>query len=375
MIICDQILTEKGWLQQQAIEIENGLISAIRPAHSHELAQSLSGRLLPGLIDVQVNGGGGALFNATPTVDALYTMMKAHRQYGTTAMMPTLITDTVDVMIEAAHAIEDARAQGVPGIVGVHFEGPWLSTARKGVHSEQYIRPPTDEEIAILTRPALGQVMVTLAPETVDVSTIQRLANAGIHVFLGHSNATAEQVNKALAAGAKGFTHLYNAMSPLASRAPGMVGVAMADEASYAGLIVDGYHVDPQSCRVAIRAKGRDKVMLVTDAMAIAATSLDRVPFFDTEILRQGNKLTTPDGTLAGSCLTMIEAVQNAVSMCRVSLEDAVEMAALTPAKMLGLNESLGTITVGKEASFMCVDEALSITHLWQQGQPVALGE
>lgn len=373
IIHAKQVLTPTGWQHNQFIHIEDGRIVFVVAASEGTQADHQVDTLLPGFIDVQVNGGGGVLFNQHCEPAALEKMMAAHRRFGTTAMMPTLITDSVEVMHEAAQAIAAARAQGVSGIVGVHFEGPWLSTARKGVHSEQYIRPPTDEELAILLRHDLGVVMVTLAPETAPVGVIKQLSDAGVKVFLGHSNATAGQVSAALEAGAVGFTHLYNAMSPMQSRAPGMVGTALANDASYAGLIVDGYHVDPQCCNVAIRAKGTDRMMLVTDAMAIAATTLTEVPFFDTRILREGDKLTTPDGTLAGSCLTMMDAVRNTVQLCGVSLADAATMASKTPAQMLGLAGDMGSIEPGQMADLVAVNEQLSIAALWQHGLPISL--
>ncbi|MDN7137183.1 N-acetylglucosamine-6-phosphate deacetylase [Pseudidiomarina sp. 1ASP75-14] len=370
MFVCDQVLTPQGWRQNQLIEVAAGVITAISDAPAQHNYPSYQGQLVPGFIDVQVNGGGGVLFNQHRSASALERIMAAHREHGTTALLPTLITDSYSAMHDAAAAMKAAKAEGIPGIIGVHFEGPWLSTARKGVHSEQFIRPPSADEIALLSDPALGTVMVTVAPENVSVEVIKKLSAAGIKVFLGHSDASAAQVNAALDAGAIGFTHLYNAMSPLQSRAPGMVGVCLARDC-YAGLIVDGYHVDPQACQVAFRAKGKTQMMLVTDAMALAATDATEVPFFDTRIVRDGDKLTTPDGTLAGSCLTMIDAVRNTVQQCAVSLADAVEMASLTPARMLGLDHMLGSIEVGKQADFMLLDSELNIVQLWQQGTPI----
>ncbi|WP_258807623.1 N-acetylglucosamine-6-phosphate deacetylase [Pseudidiomarina sp. CB1] len=369
MFVCDYVLTPNGWAHNQLITLEHGRVKTLQDAPTAHDFPTYHGRLVPGFIDVQVNGGGGVLFNQERTPKALQHIMAAHLQHGTTGMLPTLITDSIEAMVDAAQAIKDAKQQGIPGIIGVHFEGPWLSVKRKGVHSEHYIREPSAAELEILTDPELGLVMVTLAPETAPVSVIQKLTAAGIKVFLGHSDASAEQVNQALDAGAVGFTHLYNAMSQLHSRAPGMVGVCLARDA-YAGIIVDGYHVDPQACQVAFRAKGKEQMMLVTDAMALAATDATEVPFFDTKIQRDGDKLTTPDGTLAGSCLTMIDAVRNTVNMCGVPLADAIAMASSTPAKMLGIAHEVGHIAPGQQANFMLLDEHLNIAQLWLLGEP-----
>ena len=363
-----QVLTPNGFEAFKTLVINGNSIADIRDATDAERATAHD-MLIPGLIDVQVNGGGGVLLNQQCTAEAIDTMMRAHRRFGTTAMMPTLITDSTDTMLNAAQAIIDARSGDVPGIVGVHFEGPWLSTARKGVHSEAFIRQPSEKELVLLQNPALGVVMVTVAPENVTPEVIRQLTDAGIRVFLGHSDASAEQVTDALEAGAVGFTHLFNAMSPLQSRAPGMVGSALADTNSYAGIIVDGYHVDPIACKVAFRAKGPERMMLVTDAMALAATDLQEVPFFETRIIREGDKLTTPDGTLAGSCLTMIDALKNTVSECAVSLPDAVKMASQTPAEMLGITGNYGKLETGLSADILALDHSLTLTHVWQQGR------
>lgn len=365
-----QVLTNGKALSNQSVEMQDGKIVQVRDATRTELAHAYS-TLVPGFIDVQVNGGGGKLFNQDPSPASLTTILGAHRQHGTTAMLPTLITDSVDVMMQAADSIVQARREQLPGVLGVHFEGPWLSTAKKGVHSKAYIRAPTDSELAVLETAGLGKVMITVAPETVSPELIRDLTARGIRVFLGHSNATACQAQAALDAGAVGFTHLYNAMSAMASRAPGMVGVALADANSYAGIIVDGYHVDPIACRAAFRAKGWQRMMLVTDAMALAATELTEVPFFDTRIVREGNRLTTPDGTLAGSCLTMMEAVRNTVQLCGMSLAEAVAMATITPAAMLGVEHQCGTLQRGAVADVLALDERLALTHIWQAGKRI----
>lgn len=363
-----KVLTPRGLEAFKTLVVEGTKITQVRDASDDERKQAHD-ILIPGFIDVQVNGGGGVLLNQQCTSEAVDTIMRAHRHFGTTAMMPTLITDSVETMIDAAQAIIDARNEQVPGIIGVHFEGPWLSTARKGVHSEAFIRQPSEEELTLLQNPALGVVMVTVAPENVAPETIRQLTDAGIRVFLGHSDASAQQARAALEAGAVGFTHLYNAMSPLQSRAPGMVGTALAHDSSYAGIIVDGYHVDAVACQVAFRAKGANRMILVTDAMALAATDLQEVPFFDTRIIREGDRLTTPDGTLAGSCLTMIDALRNTVSDCGIALQEASQMASQTPAEMLGVSNQYGKLDEGLTADILALNHALTLTHVWQHGR------
>ena len=374
MITCDKLLCPQGWLENQSVTVKNGFIVAIETINPHLASAHHHPIIAPGFIDIQVNGGGGVLFNQQPNSGALQHMFSAHQAFGTTAMLPTLITDGVETMQQAADAVIQARTLGTPGIIGVHFEGPWLSKARKGVHPEEHIRQPSEQELQVLRQSNLGRVMVTLAPEQVDPAIIKEMVDDGIIVFLGHSAADAKQVSRALQAGASGFTHLFNAMSPMQSRAPGMVGAALQSPTSYAGLIVDGFHVDPMCCQVALRCLGRDRVALVTDAMALAASEESEMAFFDTTIHKKNNCLTTPDGTLAGSCLTMIDAVRNTMQQCQVSLQDALFMASTTPAYAAGVGDKQGSIEVGMAADFVALDNNVHIRQVYQAGtatQPI----
>lgn len=364
-----RVLTKDGWLSNQVVEVSQGVVSSISPVSDGD--STAKGTLIPGLIDTQVNGGGGILFNQTPTLEGIDCMAKAHLRFGTTGMLPTLITDCADVMARAADAVACAMSENLPTILGIHYEGPFLSTAKKGVHDASFIRVPTDKELASLMRKDIGKVMVTLAPESVPTSFIKELVAEDVLVCLGHSNANAEQVFDAIEAGATGFTHLYNAMSPLTSREPGMVGAALLADSAYCGLIVDHHHVHPKSAEFAIKAKGKHKTMLVTDAMAHVGTDLDKIPFFNTEIRRTNDKLTTPQGTLAGSCLDMIGAVRNTHQDLHVALEDAVVMASTTPATFLGMSHTHGAIGVGMQANFLLIDDNLNIEKTWLKGELV----
>lgn len=368
----EKLLTRTGWQTAQTLIIEKGIVQAIRPATPLECDATLPGILVPGYIDTQVNGGGGVLLNQQPSYDGLCQMANAHLQFGTTGMLPTVITDNADIMTQAADAVAQAIAKKHPTVLGIHFEGPFLSIAKRGVHDAGLIRLPTDAEMNTLTRRDIGNVLTTLAPEQTDVGVIRELVAEGVRVALGHTNATAEQVEAALQAGATGFTHLYNAMSPLTSRAPGVTGAALADANSYCGLIVDHHHVHPTSAKVAINAKGAERIMLVTDAMAHVGTKLERLDFFNTEILRQGDKLTTPEGTLAGSCLDMHRAVLNTHRDLQVSLRESIVMASATPAAFLGLSDIMGSIDAGQVANLLLLDSELNLKNIWLRGEPVA---
>ncbi|WP_237066343.1 N-acetylglucosamine-6-phosphate deacetylase [Microbulbifer guangxiensis] len=332
-------------------------------------AQRLHGLVAPGLVDVQVNGGGGALFNNDPSVNALGKMSSAHAQFGTTGFMPTLITDEVAVMQRAADAVSAGIKESVPGVLGVHFEGPHLSAPKKGTHEERFIRPLTDEELAIYAREDLGIKMVTLAPENVSVADIRKLVDLGVRVCLGHSNADGATAAAALEAGATGFTHLYNAMSPLHSREPGMVGTALISDQAWCGLIADGHHVSAEAMRLAIKAKPRGKIMLVTDAMSLVGSDETSFPLFDRVVTREGDKLTSTTGELAGSHLDMISAVRNIHRWCDVELFEALRMASLYPAQFLG--DSGGRIQEGGRADLILLDEELRVQKTWISGREV----
>ena len=327
------------------------------------------GRLVPGFIDVQVNGGGGVLFNSTPDVASLRQMRDAHAAYGTTAMLPTVITDSVAIMQQCADAIAAAIAAQEPGIIGIHFEGPHLSLPKKGVHPAAHIRPITPDEWQIYARQDLGIKVITVAPEHVSTDDIARLVELGVHVCLGHSNADAAQVQAALAAGARGFTHLFNAMSALGSREPGMVGAALADRDSWCGIILDGHHVHPLSAQLALYAKPRGKIMLVTDAMAPVGTTQAEFAFFDGVVRRDGDKLTAASGALAGSVLDMAAAVRYAATTLAQPLAEALRMAALYPAEFLQCASHRGQLQRGCAADMVWLSDQGDVLQCWINGR------
>lgn len=349
---------------KQLITTNNGSVVSVVPGEANDADICVQGMLAPAYIDVQVNGGGGKLFNNEPTLATLRCISAAHRQYGTGALLPTLITDNIDIMQQAADAIAQAIDVGVPGIVGVHFEGPHLSVPRRGIHPSEHIRDITDEELRIFMRKDLGRVCVTVAPENVLPSTIKNLVSHGIIVCLGHSNASDQQTFDALDAGATGFTHLFNAMSPLQGRQSGMVGAALLNDDAYCGLIVDNEHVSLTSCKLAVKCKTSKRIMLVTDAMSHVGSDQDILPFAGMDIKRTGNKLTLENGTLAGSALDMQTAVQNTVNLLGHPLTDALTMASATPADFLDLGKSKGRVEQGYDVEWVVLDKDLNVTQL-----------
>lgn len=347
-------------------QVENGVVTSVS-ANPVSCDVHLDGLVAPGFVDIQVNGGGGVLFNQAPNLTSLKTMFLAHRQFGTTTMLPTLITDSLPVMQRASDAIAEAIAEHIPGIAGVHFEGPHLSIAKRGIHPAEQVRVISDTELSLITRSDLGKVLLTIAPENVGPDVIKELVDRGVVVALGHSNADFDTVLAAIDAGATGATHLYNAMSGLQARAPGLIGAVLNDERITAGLIVDLLHVHSANCRLAFNAKSAKGIMLVTDAMAHVGCDLTELPWLDTVITRVGDKLTTPDGTLAGSCLDMMGAVRRAVQVVGIELTDALCSASNSPAKFLGLDD-VGHLKLGAQADFVVIDEHLNVRSVYQGG-------
>jgi N-acetylglucosamine-6-phosphate deacetylase len=324
--------------------------------------------LAPGFIDTQVNGGGGVLLNDLPTEAGIRRIAEAHRKFGTTGLLPTLITDGVDVM----EALADAAlaAMRIPGVLGFHLEGPALNKARKGIHLETEIRMPNARDLAAIKSFAgCGRSLVTLAPECVPPALIGDLASAGLRVAAGHSDAAAAQIMQAADHGLTGVTHLFNAMSQLTARAPGVVGAALDDDRLFAGMICDGLHVDPLGLRLAYRCKGPDRLMLVTDAMALVGTERRHFLLQGRRIALEGGRLTGPDGTLAGAHLTMMDAVHNAVKWLGIDLGDALVMASRTPAMFLGLGRELGAIIRGYRADLVAFNSRFEVIETWVGGR------
>lgn len=373
-LINGQVLLPSGLRDDICVVIGDGEIRSVSSAPPADAALvDLGGKLLlPGFIDTQVNGGGGALFNDDPSVATIRTIAATHARYGTTGLLPTLISDDLTVVERGIRAVDAAIEAGVPGVLGIHIEGPFLSATRRGIHSEGKLQPLRDDHLDLLASARHGRTLVTLAPECATPDQIARLVARGVIVAAGHSDAPYEVVRAAIDAGLSGFTHLFNAMSQLANRAPGMVGAALEDDATFAGIIADGHHLHPATLRVAVRAKGVHRLMLVTDAMPSVGTDSPSFMLQGREIWRDGDTLHGADGVLAGSTLTMAGAVANMVAQGRVPLRDAVAMASATPAAFLRFAGRTGIIAAGMRADLVLVDRDFAVHETWIGGQPSA---
>ncbi|CAH0990920.1 N-acetylglucosamine-6-phosphate deacetylase [Sinobacterium norvegicum] len=348
-------------------------VSPESPCHSYdgEIIDCAGKTLAPGFIDIQVNGGGGVLFNDQTNADGIEAIVKAHQRFGTVAMLPTLISDSHEKIQAAITATDEAIAEKIPGVLGVHLEGPFLNPERKGVHNPEYFSALENDFVPMLSALKTGATLVTMAPEQSQPEIVKQLSNNGVLVFAGHTGASYQQTKVALNNGLKGFTHLFNAMTPMLSREPGVVGAALEDTHSWCGIIVDGYHVDNASLKVAIAAKATGKMVLVTDAMPTVGAEDKRFVLNGEEIVAKNGRCATAADTLAGSDLDMISAVNNTVKWLDVDWQEAIRMASTYPAQCLGVDHHYGFLAQGYKASFVVLDQQLNLDSVWVEASRI----
>lgn len=367
-----QLLLGDRFVDGRTLLVEEGRIAAVLAADDPRLhgipSEDLAGlRLVPGFVDIQVNGGGGVLFNDAPSVEGIRTIGAAHRAFGTTGFLPTIISDDLDIITRAVDAVEAALAAGVPGVLGIHIEGPFLNPDRRGVHDPRHLRDLSAALVPRLRALRGGRTLLTVAPERTTPEIIGELTAAGVIVAAGHSNSTFAQVAAAIRHGLRGFTHLFNAMSQLTAREPGMVGAALYSDDTWCGIIVDGHHVDPLTLRIALRCKPRDRFLLVTDAMPPVGSR-------ERSFSLQGRTIRVIDGvcrdergTLAGTALDMASAVRNTIELVGVDRVDALRMASEYPANFLGIAD-VGRIAPGARANLAALDDTLHVRRTWIDG-------
>ena len=374
-LLAERVFDGRRWHRQTAVLIDHGRVRALAswadvPRDSRQKPLPADVFLAPGFIDLQVNGGGGVLLNDDPSPDAMRAIASAHRRFGTTALLPTLITDsrgTMERALTAAHA-----TAGQDGVLGLHLEGPFLNRARAGVHRADKIARAELRDLEWLC--VLGQAgcsLITLAPECVPPGFIRGLVQSGLRVSVGHSEASADIVDRAVEEGATGVTHLFNGMPAFKGRAPGIVGMTFAERRLVASLIVDGLHVDPVSVRAVFAAKGADGVALVTDAMPTIGSDAKAFNLLGQSITLVNGRLVTLEGTLAGAHLDMATAVRNTVTLCGIPLADALTAATLTPARLLGIEQERGALVPGARADLVALNDALDVLAVWVAGSEV----
>lgn len=324
--------------------------------------------VIPGLVDLQVNGGGGVMFNDSPTADGIAAMYAAHSRHGTTSLVPTFITGPQEDMVRAVHAAGSAASVLPPGAIpAVHLEGPYVAMAERGIHDERWVREPSEEEPGLLGGlTGVHPLIATVAPEVVGMGLLAAWVGAGVRVWLGHSDCDAGTAAAAVRAGAASGTHLYNAMSGLTAREPGLVGAILADGRVNAGLIMDGVHVDPVTARAAVVAMG-ERLFLVSDGLSAAAGGPSRFRFAGREIEVRDGACWAADGTLAGSALTLLECVACAVRSGVMGFEQAVRAATVLPARRVG-DDRIGRLAPGSAANFVAVDAGLGLVGSYLGG-------
>ena len=367
-----KIYTGSDVLVDHAVIINNDVIDSVCPVS--ELPQGIETRDLnganvsPGFIDLQLNGCGGVMLNDEITAETMQIMHQANLKSGCTSFLPTLITSSDEDMRQAVAAARDYHAQYKNQSLGLHLEGPYLNVMKKGIHSVDYIRPSDDSMIDFMCENADVIAKVTLAPEHNDAAHIERLKQAGIVVSIGHTNATYAEARRGFDAGITFATHLFNAMTPMVGREPGVVGAIYDTPDVYAGIIADGFHVDYANIRIAHKIKG-EKLVLVTDATAPAGADMDYFIFVGKKVYYRDGKCVDENGTLGGSALTMIEAVQNTVEHVGIALDEALRMATLYPAKAMGLEEQLGRVKKGMVANLAVFDRDFNVQATVVNGQ------
>ena len=371
-----RVLLESGLHSDRVVIVNGGVIESIITRDQfapdeHDITDLAGNYLAPGFIDTQVNGGGGVLFNDSPDINGIRIIARAHRQFGTTGLLPTLISDDIEVIQNGLAAVNNAIEEGVPGVLGIHIEGPFLNNKRRGIHDASKLKKLTTDIIDKLEPAKNGRSIMTIAPESVDPGMVRQLTEKGFIVCAGHSDATYDEVSSAVQQGLRGFTHLFNAMSQLGVREPGVVGAALDHEGTWCGVIVDGHHVSAASLRIAYRCKGPQKLLLVTDAMPLVGSDVSDFHLLGKQITVQDGVCVDANGTLAGAALDMASAVRNMMETTACTLSEATAMASTSPAAFLGLQNRTGAIKVGMQADFVILDEQLNAVETIIGGQQI----
>lgn len=365
LVNCD-IYTGIEFIHNKAVVINGNKIHELIPLEklnpNIEKIDLKNHTIAPGFIDIQVNGGGDVLFNDSPDIKTIKTMLSAHRKYGTTDMLPTLITDSKEKMQMAADTISKCIQENIPGVLGIHFEGPFLNKDKAGVHDKSFIRKVNDTDIDIICSVSEGKTLLTIAPEQVDDKVITDLKERGIVISLGHTSGTYSQAMNAFSLGVDCTTHLYNAMTQLGSREPGVVGAALDHNDSWCGIIVDGIHSDFAAVRIAHKAKNLQKMILVTDAMPpVGGEGLD-FNLGEYEISFKNGQCITNGNVLAGSGLDMASAVRNCIQKVGIDKGEALRMASTYPANLLGIDDKIGYIKPGFKANLVILNTQVHVS-------------
>ena len=328
------------------------------------------GILAPGFIDLQVNGGGGVLFNNSPNKESLNTIIKAHQFFGTTSIMPTVISDSLEVLEQCIKTVTE-EIKNNSSLLGIHIEGPFFNTKYRGVHQKQYISTINSDYLNLFESLKGFPVMLTLAPECISSQQLKHLTSLGIKTLAGHSDATYDELDDAIKNGLDGFTHLFNAMGQISAREPGVVGSALHFENTFASIIVDLHHVHPSLIQLAYQLKPTGKLFFISDSMATINHGKPSFELYDEVVNESDGRLVNSEGKLAGSSITQIDAVKNAYQKCNIPLNQALAMASRYPAEYLGIENHLGSLKPGYRADLVHFDSNFKVHNAWVSGKQI----
>jgi N-acetylglucosamine-6-phosphate deacetylase len=369
-----KLFTGENFLENKALLIEDkyiaGIVDKANIPKNFEIQKLNGGILSPGFIDLQVNGGGGKLFNNSPDKESLNTIIEAHQYFGSTSIMPTVISDSLNILQKCTETISN-EINNNHSLLGVHIEGPFFNAKYRGVHQKKYINTINASYLSLFEKLDEFPVMITLAPECISIKQLKYLKSLGFKILAGHTDASYDQLEEAIKYGLDGFTHLFNAMGQISAREPSVVGSAFDFDETSASIIVDLHHVHPSLINLSFKQKPKGKLFFVSDSMATINHAEPSFELYDELVSESNGRIINSEGKLAGSSITQIDAIKNAYQKCNIPLESAIAMATLYPAKYLGVSHYIGQLKKGHRADLAHFDSSFKVRNVWLSGKKI----
>jgi len=369
-----KLFTGENFLENKALLIEDsniaGIVGKTNIPNDFKIQKLNGGILSPGFIDLQVNGGGGKLFNNSPDKESLNTIIEAHQYFGSTSIMPTVISDSLNILQKCTETISN-EININHSLLGVHIEGPFFNAKYRGIHQKKYINTINSSYLDLFEKLDEFPVMITLAPECISIKQLKYLKSLGFKILAGHTDASYEQLEEAIKYGLDGFTHLFNAMGQISAREPGVVGSAFDFDETSASIIVDLHHVHPSLINLSFKQKPKGKLFFVSDSMATINHGEPSFELYDEMVSESNGRIINSEGKLAGSSITQIDAIKNAYQKCNIPLESAIAMATLYPARYLGVSHYIGKLKQGHRADLAHFDSSFKVRNVWLSGKKI----
>ena len=369
-----KLFTGENFLENKALLIEDkniaGIVGEAHIPKDFKIQKLNGGMLSPGFIDLQVNGGGGKLFNNSPDKESLNIIIEAHQHFGSTSIMPTVISDSLNILQKCTDTISN-EINNNDSLLGVHIEGPFFNVKYRGVHQKQYINTINTSYLSLFEKLDSFPVMLTLAPECISIKQLKHLKSLGFKILAGHTDASYDQLEEAIKYGLDGFTHLFNAMGQISAREPSVVGSAFDFDETSASIIVDLHHVHPSLINLSFKQKPKGKLFFVSDSMATINHGEPSFELYDEVVSESNGRIINSDGKLAGSSITQIDAIKNAYKKCKIPLESAIAMATLYPAQYLGVSHYIGQLKQGHRADLAHFDSSFKVHNVWLSGKQI----